>query len=154
MHWSVVVIAEDAALDVVRLEPPDGSFDDPRSTPLREPDRAALVAYIEKNDVVPLAPLMATLPELTVASRETSPGGDNMAPRYTHTTSLHLGTPHVLDTLDNVAVRSPDVTAYAIPGGRFVVVNRTAAHADEGIYGTDVTAWRCDREHDDCRVAR
>jgi hypothetical protein len=125
---------------------------------------AALRARIASGRYVALEPLRAVLdPGIPLewdhgaairwTRRQTSPGGDNAAPRYTDHLDVRWGArePWVsINAWENEPVAEPDVDVYLVPGERFAAISTRRDYGDEGISGATASAWLCDAESRRC----
>jgi hypothetical protein len=141
-----------------------GWFEEPHRAATPAGVRATLRARMLAGAYVDLRPLRRELfdapdewaPGATVrwVHRRTSGGGENAAARGTDRVELRWqpGGPRLLLTAwEDRPVAEPQMRAYAIPGGRYLVVEAVGRYGDEGEYGVHSLAWLCDREARACR---
>ncbi len=159
-EWRVAFLGDARAqpVDLVTEAPP-GRTRFSTTEPPAPSARAELEAALAAGGYVTLAPLRRRLregtplawaagAELRWTRKRTSPGGENMAPRYTDTLAIRWAPGEALATIESredQPVASPEYAVYLIPGERFAVVSDIAHYGDEGTYGVRASAWRCDR---------
>ena len=126
--------------------------------------RARLRARFVAEGFVHLRPLRRELtdapwewsPGATVRAvhRRTFGGGDNAAQRGTDRIELRWqpGGPRLaLTAWEDRPVSEPHLRAYAIPGGRYLLLDAVGEYGDEGEYGVHALTWLCDRESRTCQ---
>jgi hypothetical protein len=164
-EWRVELLGDAAApaVDLTGGAPKDEAFS--ATEPLAASVRAQLEAALAAGGYVELAPLHQVLQagkplawaegaEILWTRKRTFPGGENQAPRYTDTLSVRWaagGAPTTIETREDAPVGSPEYAAYLIPGGRFAVLSDDAGYGDEGVSGSIVTSFRCDRVARRCK---
>ena len=141
-----------------------GWFEDPHRAPAPPELRGRLRARFIAEGFVDLRPLRRALsaepwewaPGATVRAihRDTFGGGENAAERGTDRVELRWrpGGPRLtLTAWEDRPVAEPRLRAYAIPGGRYLVIDAVGEYGDEGEYGVHALAWLCDRETRSCQ---
>ena len=163
--WRVAFSGEPAAAAISLVPSVDaGGFDEPHRVVTPPEVRARLRARLGADGFVDLAPLRRIVPASALEwapgatvrwlHRRTFAGGDNAAERGTDRIELRWqpGGPSVtLTAWEDEPVAEPEIRAFAIPGGRYLVLDAVGPYADEGSYGVRALAWLCDREARTCR---
>lgn len=163
--WSVRYSGEPASAAWSLVPVTDaGWFEQPHQLPTPPAVRARLRARFVAEGFVDLRPLRQELsdapwewsPGATVRAvhRRTFGGGDNAAERGTDRFELRWqpGGPRLLLTAwEDRPVSEPHLRAYAIPGGRYLLLDAVGEYGDEGEYGVHALTWLCDRESRTCR---
>ena len=141
-----------------------GWFEEPHRVVTPPAVRARLRTRFAAEGFVDLSPLRRDLsavayewaPGVTVRwlHRRTFRGGENAAERGTDRLEVRWqpdGPRVTLTAWEDRPVAEPLLRAYAIPGGRYLVLDAVGAYADEGTYGVHSLAWLCDRETRTCQ---
>lgn len=141
-----------------------GWFEEPHRVAAPAAVRDRLRARFAAEGFVDLGPLRRELgdapfewaPGATVRAvhRRTFGGGENAAERGTDRVELRWqpGGPRLtLTAWDDRPVAEPQLRAYVIPGGRYLLIDAVGRYGDEGEYGVHALAWLCDRESRTCR---
>lgn len=163
--WSVRYSGEPESSAFSLVEPTDaGSIERPDDTPTSSAVLARLRARLDADGFIDLRPLRRELtttafawsPGMTVRAvhRRTFGGGDNAAERATDRIELQWqprGPRVLLTAWEDRPVAEPQLRAYVIPGGRYLVLDAVGTYGDEGEYGVHSLAWLCDRETRTCR---
>jgi hypothetical protein len=90
---------------------------------------------------------------LRFTHQQTSPGGDNQAPRYATSIDVRWGASadwQSIQSWRDEPVANPVVSASLVPGGGFVAIDSDRPYADEGEHGHVIDAWRCDASRHSC----
>lgn len=141
-----------------------GWFEEPHRVAAPPEVRARLRARFAAEGFVDLESLRRIVSEtpwewapgatVRAVHRRTFGGGANAAERATDRLELRWqpnGPRLTLTAWEDRPVGEPRLRAYAIPGGRYLLLDAVGEYADEGEYGVHSLAWLCDRESRACR---